>query len=170
MNSPAAAASDTRWYVVHTRPQQELRAETHLARQGFGTFVPRFERTLRHGRQFRTSFSPLFPRYLFVRFDVGLDRWRCVNGTRGVRRLIMAAEVPLPVPIGAVEEMISSQGAEAAIAFEAGAAIRVTIGPFSGLTGLVSRLDAGGRVKVLLSILGGIVPFSIDAKHLLPAD
>ena len=141
----------------------------HLARQGFVTFTPVLARTVRHGRQFRTSNAPLFPRYLFVQFNVALDRWRSVNGTFGVSRLMMAAESPLPVPIGVIEDMMSSQEAGAVASFEPGDAIRVATGPFSGLTGRLARLEAGTRVNVLLSILGGTVPFSIDAKHLLPA-
>jgi len=167
--SIVSGAGEPRWYVVHTRPHQEARAETHLDRQGFKTFAPVFARTVRHGGRFRTSNASLFPRYIFVQFDIALDRWRCVNGTLGVSRLIMAAEVPLPVPIGAVEEMILSQGTGVAAPFEAGAAIRVATGPFSGFTGRLTHLDDGGRVKILLSILGGMVPFSIDAKDLLPA-
>ncbi|MHA1559670.1 MAG: transcription termination/antitermination protein NusG, partial [Alphaproteobacteria bacterium] len=49
---------------------------------------------------------------------------------------------------------MSSQGAGAETLFETGDVVRVATGPFSELTGRLTRLEAGSRVKVLLSILG----------------
>lgn len=160
---------EARWYVVQTRPYQEERALAHLTRQGFATFFPTYERTIRHGRQFRTAPSALFPNYLFVRFRIDQDQWRCVNSTLGVSRLISSGEKPSPVPIGAVEEMISSDCRTPMATFEEGAPIRIATGPFAGLTGSLLRLDPNGRVKVLLSILGGNVPLMIESKVLFPA-
>ena len=34
------------WYVVHTQPLNEARAELNLRRQGFTTYLPRYLRTL----------------------------------------------------------------------------------------------------------------------------
>lgn len=165
---PASTGSAGRWYVVHTRPSQETRAKTQLSRQGFTTFLPTFTRTIRHSRQFRTSDSPLFPRYLFIRFDVNQDRWRSVNSTLGVSCLITAGEKPLPVPRGAIEEMLSHGRHSPLLELKQGSPVRVVTGPFAGIVGKLVRLDAGGRVRVLLSILGGDVPVSVETKDLVP--
>ena len=38
------------WYVVHTHPQHEARADLNLRRQGFTTYLPRYLRNRRHAR------------------------------------------------------------------------------------------------------------------------
>ena len=48
------SGSATRWYVVHTRPHQERRAEANLVRQGFRTWLPVMERSRRHARRIDT--------------------------------------------------------------------------------------------------------------------
>ena len=62
---PAAPA----WYVVETLPRAELVAQSHLQRQSFGCFFPQFEKTRRHARRVDRVLAPVFPGYVFVRFD-----------------------------------------------------------------------------------------------------
>ena len=60
------SVSMSRWYVVHTRPHQERRAEANLLRQGFRVWLPVMERSRRHARRIETVRGALFPGYLFV--------------------------------------------------------------------------------------------------------
>jgi hypothetical protein len=95
-----------RWYVVHTRFQCERGAVQQLNRQGFCTFLPLKPKAWRHARRQGTRFVPLFPRYLFVRLNLGRDRWRSVNGTFGVHGLVTGADHrPQPLPKGVVENL-----------------------------------------------------------------
>ena len=66
MNSPI-------WYVVHTHPNGEARAEHNLRRQGFHTYLPRYLRRTRHARKTQLVPRPLFPRYVFVALDLFLS-------------------------------------------------------------------------------------------------
>ena len=93
-----------RWYVVHTQPNNEGRAEANLRHQGFATYVPRYLRSRRHARRTETVARPLFPRYLFVSFDIARDRWRAIYSTIGVRALIAVGEEPMAVPEDVVNE------------------------------------------------------------------
>ena len=79
-------ASPSRWYVVHTRPHQERRAEANLLRQGYRAWLPQMERSRRHARRIETVRTPLFPGYLFVELDIAREAWCAINGTFGVRR------------------------------------------------------------------------------------
>jgi transcription elongation factor/antiterminator RfaH len=162
-----------RWYVVHTLPNREARAERQLAAQGFRTFLPRYGKTVRHARKMRTVNAPFFPRYLFVVLDLEHDRWRSVNGTFGVSRLMMADESPIPVPRGAVESLAASCGANGHLqlgkALRPGDSVRVLSGPFADLVGRLTRADGNVRVQVLLRLLGGEVPVSIEREALMPA-
>jgi transcriptional antiterminator RfaH len=88
--SAALPLSDgERWYVARTLAQRERQAIQQLANQGYRTFLPLFLKNRRHARKVETISTPLFPRYLFVVFDRTRDRWRSINGTLGVERLLM---------------------------------------------------------------------------------
>ncbi|MEM6914394.1 MAG: transcription termination/antitermination NusG family protein, partial [Pseudomonadota bacterium] len=78
--------ANERWFAVRTLPQKELSAEVRLAAQGYRTFLPMMDRTIRHARKISTVERAFFPRYLFVRFDRRRTAWRSINGTIGVDR------------------------------------------------------------------------------------
>ena len=117
--------------------------------------------------------APLFPNYLFVRFDVSRDRWRSVNGTRGVIRLITQGETPQPVPVGIVEALqhcMSANGASSwAPSLKIGQTVRIADGPFVDFAGTLEYLDAAGRVRVLLDLLGRSVSVALRCEAVTPA-
>jgi hypothetical protein len=57
-------APGARWYLGHTRPNSERKAELNLQAQGFATFLPQIEKTIRHGRRLKTVRRPLFLAFL----------------------------------------------------------------------------------------------------------
>src|ERR1700746_1440681 len=92
-------AANERWFLVHTLPKSERKAEWHLGAQGFRCILPQFEKTIRHARQLRTVRTPLFPRYLFTVLDLERDPWLSVRSTVGVARLFTQDGRPVPVPV-----------------------------------------------------------------------
>lgn len=161
-----------RWYVARTLPQRELQAAQQLMNQGFRVFVPRYWKNRRHARKVETISAPLFPRYIFTVLDTNWDRWRSVNGTIGVDRLIMCAGEPQPVPEGIVESLIQATDPDGNIRYnfhlKEGQAIRVTAGPFVDLVGQLERLDDNGRVRVLLEIMGGRMRVALPQALVAP--
>jgi transcriptional antiterminator RfaH len=170
---PGAGVIGPRWFVVHTQPRREALAIEHLNRQEFGTFCPMFRRTVRHARKCTTVLSALFPNYVFVQFDPSWDRWRSINGTRGVVRLISHSDVPSPVPGGVVEALQHRMQADGVMdwttTLEVGDAVKVVGGPFADLVGTLERLDASGRVRVLLDLLGRSVSVMMSSQVIAPA-
>jgi transcriptional antiterminator RfaH len=162
-----------RWYVVHTQPRGEARAVAHLERQGFRTFCPCTRKVVRHARKQSTALAPLFPNYLFVQLDLKHDQWRSVNGTRGVVRLIANGDEPAAVPQGVVETLQKRMKADGAIdwtlSFAVGDRVKIADGPFASLLGTLEHLDASGRVRVLLELLGRSVCVTLRGDALLPA-
>ena len=122
-----------RWYVVHTQPHRETQAQRQLANQGYRAFLPRFLKGRRHARKFETVLAPLFPRYMFVALDLTRDRWRSVNGTLGVDRLLMRGNEPEPVPRGLVEQLAEAAGTDGVVScgrkLKEGQSIRVDSRP-----------------------------------------
>jgi transcriptional antiterminator RfaH len=169
---PLAAAQGSRWYLVHARPNNESKAAFNLAAQGFEAFLPRIEKTVRHARRLQTVRRPLFPRYLFVRFDTARDRWLSICGTFGVARLFMQDGRPVPVPVGIVEDLLAHSDAGLTrldVELREGQRVHILSGPFADLTATLARLDEGRRVEVLLEMMGAAVPVSVERRALAPA-
>ena len=166
-------SAEERWYVARTLPQRELHAARQLNNQGFSTFVPRYWKNRRHARKVETISAALFPRYIFVVVDRTRDRWRSINGTLGVDRLLMSGGEPQPVPHGVVENLAAAADLEGNIRFDfhlkEGQTVKVMAGPFADLVGQLERLDDNGRVRVLLEILGGTVRVALPQKLVAPA-
>jgi len=168
-----AIEGNERWFLVHTLPRAELQAELHLEAQEFPTHLPRVIKTIRHSRQLRTIHAPLFPRYLFIILDLGRDRWLSVRSTVGVSCLFSCDGRPVPVPAGIVEALIERTDECGLTLFDSGLAqgqsVRILCGPFADCVGTLERLDAKGRVRVLLDMMGTAVPVALHRSALLPA-
>ena len=148
-----------RWFAVHCQPCRERVAACNLANQSFKVFLPSREKTRRHARKLETIRAPLFPSYLFVELDLARDRWRSVNGTPGVIRLVSNRDTPAAAPRGVVESLIDACDKDGLIAWrpdlKLGQQVRVANGPFADLVGELAQMTDAGRVRVLLDILGG---------------
>jgi transcriptional antiterminator RfaH len=149
-----------RWYVVRTKPRAEDTVLSHLRRQDFEAFLPRFLKTRRHARRVDQVGIPLFPGYLFVAFDQELARWRSIFGTIGSSGLICHGDRPAPVPEGVVEEIIARRDDKGYVALhfdrglKQGQSIEVLNGPLAEARGIFECMDSKERVIVLLNLLG----------------
>jgi transcription elongation factor/antiterminator RfaH len=165
--------ANERWFLVHTQPKSERKAELHLGAQGFRTYLPQIDKTVRHARKLNTVRAPLFPGYLFIILDLGRDRWLSVRSTIGVSRLFTTQDGrPVPVPVGIVESLIErSEGSVTRLDIDLakGQQVRILTGPFAELVGTLERLDGRGRVQVLLELMGTAVPVTLHRMALLPA-
>jgi transcriptional antiterminator RfaH len=162
-----------RWFVAQTLQHREKLAQLHLRLQGFRNFFPRFRKTVRHARKLHDVVAPVFRGYIFVIFDAERDRWRSINGTLGVARLLTADSRPIPVPAGVVEALMGAVDSSGLVLLgsdlKPGEAVKIVAGPFAGGLGVLERLGATGRVRVLLNIMGGQAPLVIDRAHLAAA-
>jgi transcription elongation factor/antiterminator RfaH len=166
-------AGNERWFVAHTLPKSEWKAELHLGAQGFRTFQPQIRKTIRHARQLKTVRAPLFPRYLFVILDLERDRWLSVRSTVGVSSLFSNRDGrPVAVPIGIVESLIERTDDSLTRLdndLVKGQQVRILAGPFVDFIGTLDRLNAAGRVRVLLQLMGTAVPVTLHRSALSPA-
>jgi transcription elongation factor/antiterminator RfaH len=166
-------SGEERWYVIRTLAQRERQAVMQLTNQSYRVFLPLHLKTRRHARKVETVSAPLFPRYLFTILDRTRDRWRPINGTFGVDRLLACAGEPQPVPIGMVESLILSADEDGTVHFEfplhAGQSVKVLAGPFADLVGRLDRLDEKDRVSVLLELMGGTVRVALPRTFVAPA-
>ena len=159
--------SSPRWYVVQTHAHAEARAMTHLQRQGFATYLPRYLRRRRHARRVETVAAALFPRYLFVAIDLASQRWRAIQSTVGVARLVCNGADPATVPDAVLAQLRSrEEGGFIQLPpppqFTAGDQVCVLDGAFAACLGLFEGMRDEERVAILLDLLGRKVRVVLD--------
>ena len=143
------------WYVIQVKPNSERIACRHLQNQKFDVFAPQQKITKRQGTQFKTLLKPLFPGYMFVRFDTQHQNWRKINATHGVSRLITLDGKLTPLASGFVDTIANccdDTGAfQPQIMAKKGYQIQ---GPFAGFIGKITEVQDDQRVWLLLDFVG----------------
>src|SRR4030095_9865876 len=97
-NMSGATADTLSWYVIHTHPKQEDRADGNLKTIGLETLAPRLrvDKFNEFSGKLSQLVRPLFPGYIFGRF-VYNEQFHRVRYTRGVHSLVSFNNTPAPV-------------------------------------------------------------------------
>jgi transcriptional antiterminator RfaH len=155
------AEEASRWYVVHTKPLAEARAERHLQRQGYATYLPRLAQTARRCQRWTELVVPLFPRYLFLQLDALRQSLRPVHSTVGVSgvvrfgtRCAMVGDEIVAALRAREDQACGLHRLKSAAGYARGTRVRITAGPFCGIDGIFERADGEERVLILLQLLG----------------
>lgn len=144
------------WFVIQTKVREEDRALFHLQEKDVEVYLPMLEAMLFHARRRRVVHKPLFPSYLFARFDAGnmLDK---VRWTKGVVRILLDSVHPVPLSDEIIEGIKSMEGEDGIIRPRPSQdykRVRITRGPFKDMTGVIDRrLSDSERVKILLDMV-----------------
>lgn len=146
------------WYAVQCKPNQDPRAEEHLGNQGFEVFRPRARVRRRYRGQLKDVVESLFPRYLFVSLDDGVDNWMGIRSTRGVKQLVSFNGRPARVPVEIIDQLQQEMGEQDSLdltanRYQPNQKVRIVEGPFSGYEALFSSTRGEDRVIVLLNIM-----------------
>jgi transcriptional antiterminator RfaH len=161
------------WFVVQTQPHAESRAALNLVRQGYDTYFPRYLKRRRHARRTEIVPAPLFPRYLFVRVETAMQRWRSISSTFGVARLVSFSDTPAIVPSSVIDLLKHNEdGGLVQLrkrVFTPGERVRITEGAFTDCIGLFEGMRDEERVCVLLDLLGRKVRVVLDELALSSA-
>jgi transcriptional antiterminator RfaH len=168
-------AIGARWYVVQTQVNGEAKAAQNLQRQGYEVYLPRYLKRRHHARKMDFTAKPLFPRYMFVAINVATQRWRSVQSTFGVTRLVCNGEDPAAMPDGVVAALKAREDDKGFVkldlrpAFAPGDKVRVLAGAFVDNAGLFNGLADHDRVSILLDILGRKVRVLLHADMVAAA-
>lgn len=160
----------TRWYAVHTQAGSELWARSNLWERGIEVYLPRYLKRRRHARRTDWIATPLFPRYLFVRSDLGGGARKSIDTAPGVIRLLCMGKAPSPVADAIIAEIRAREGEDElvqlneAAGWRPGDRVRVLSGALSECVGLFEGTDDQQRVLVLLNLLGRGVRVQLEAS------
>jgi len=158
------------WYALHVKPRFEKLVTTQLEQKGYETLLPTYVSKRQWSDRVKTLSLPLFPGYLFCRFDIN-SRYPIVV-TPGVMTILGIGRTPAPVhepEIAAIRSVMDSGAyAEPCPYLAVGEMVRVESGPLEGLTGLVLRIKGTERLVVSVSLLMRSVAVEIDRNSVTP--
>ena len=157
------------WYAVNTKTRCEAIACEGLERHGVEVFLPMLrERKVLRGECLPTT-SPLFPRYLFAKFDLS-SQLRAVTYARGVKSIVTFGSGPSMVDESIIHA-IRSQLTEGVIElsedrFSPGQIVRIQDGPLCGLEAVFERkLDGTSRAVLLLKAISFQARVILESRY-----
>lgn len=164
MTEPSENTGDC-WYAIYTKRLREHYADMKLLQLGLETFLPLIC-TRRRGRY---RVRPLFPCYVFARFDA--ERWLyTVNHLEGVQKVITFNDRPVavdPVIIQALREQAGPRGyLEEDRGLSPGDRVRIRGTVFDGLEGRIEEVRPRDRVIILLQTIFRRARLEIDGEVL----
>ena len=146
------------WFVIQTNPREEERALHYVSEKGVETFFPKIQVVRYNGVRVGIAIKPMFPSYLFARFQV-TDELPYVRWTRGVKRILGSDDKPTAVE-DEVVDFIKSRVDDKSVAMvgrrlKPKDKVRIRSGPFKDLVGIFEReIDDRGRTEILLNLVG----------------
>lgn len=173
-NEHCLAASEAKWYAVHTYPQNEKKVETELQRRGIATFLPLRSELHRWSDRTKVVQVPLFPCYAFVRIAASPALRRAIVQTPRVIRFLPDNNEPLAVPDAEIESIrtllksdvpFSPFAARAAI----GQRVRIRGGCLHGVEGTLVDCGGGRKCVVSINLIREAVAVTLDGYAIEPA-
>lgn len=144
------------WFLIYTKPRCEDNVETLLSGAGFEVLNPKIRERKLVRRKAADVVSPLFPCYVFARFDKIRD-YHLVRYTRGVKWVLRNEDGPAEVQDPVVESILSRMENGVVLlrsAFTPGQEVLVMGGPFEGFGAIFEREMSGmERVSILLKTI-----------------
>lgn len=159
------------WFALLLRSRHEFSTRDALVAQEIEQFLPTVEVTTRWTDRQVTTTRPLFPGYIFARFDpVNARELAAVYATRGVVS-VLGTDGPEAIPdavIANLQRIAATPNALSLCAYVAGETVTVSRGPFAGVTGVISRVKGATSLTIPVQILGRAVSVQIDAADIEP--
>ena len=155
--------SDRHWFVVMSKPGRQEEAFRKLSSsEELTVFYPKIKQYSIKRKQY--LIQPLFPMYIFVKFNIE-KHLRMIRYTRGVLRVLGMAETPVPVPSELIEKIKESADSEGIVTarhnleeIKKGDKVRVINGPLEGAEAVVSGLyNEKKRVEILMDLMRVVI-------------
>lgn len=165
-----ALAESKHWYAVRCKPRQEHIALTNIDRAGITTFLPLITESKGIKQRVLWSRGPLFPGYLFAKFDVATD-YRIVKYARGVHGIVSFGINPAVVDeelIRAIQSRLNGGSADAYGRMTAGQLVRIQGGPLHGIEAVFEkRIPPHQRAVFLLRAISFRAKLVMDLEDVV---
>ena len=159
------------WYVVNTKTRCEAFARASLDRLGVEVFLPMLKEAKIVRGKHCTVTSPLFPGYLFARFEVP-GEFRAVTYARGVKQVVSFGAGPSIVDESIID-VIRGQANGGVVElsearFSPGQMVRIHNGPLFGLEAVFEKkLNGTSRAVLLLKAISFQARVILESEHVV---
>jgi len=162
--------NDVRWYALHVRSRFEKVVSRNLQSRGYEEFLPTYQRKHQWSDRVKEIELPLFPGYVFCRFNVN-DRLPVLT-IPGVHSIVGIGRSP-----SAIEEqqlgdiklvMASGFRVEPWPFLSVGQTVKVEKGAMVGVTGTIIKVKNTDRLVVSIHLLQRAVAVEIDRESVVP--
>jgi transcription antitermination factor NusG len=152
------------WYALHVKPRLEHHVHHQLRDKGYDSFLPTSISRRKWSDRTKTLSLPLFPGYVFCRFDI--HSRLPVMVTPGVQAVVSVGKTPAEIDeaeIAAIQLVVQSGLQTQPWPYvSVGDKVQVEEGPLAGLTGIVIREKNFCRLIISISLLMRSVSVEID--------
>jgi transcription antitermination factor NusG len=158
------------WFALQVRSRKENYVASQITGQGYECLLPTYKCIRNWSDRRKEVEQPLFPGYLFCRFD--FQQRRPLILTPGVLQIVGTGRTPVPVmddEIRALQLAVSSGVPKQPWPYlEVGQRVRVNYGTLAGLEGILVNLKGNHRVVLSVTLLQRSVAMEVDMAWLTP--
>ena len=162
------------WFVLQFKPNAHHLAAKNLTRQGFETFIPLHDTTSRRTSRFINNSKPLFPGYMFIKFDRAESDWHKINSTYGVSRLITFNSILKSIPTTFVDHLKKRYDLSGKLMpvkkLKKGDQVTVLKGAFANFIATVEKYEADQRIWILMDLMGRKTKIQTPSDNLTLSD
>jgi transcription antitermination factor NusG len=164
-------AAEFPWYALRIRTRQEKALASALHGKGYEVFLPLYHCRRRWSDRMKDLEMPLFPGYLFCRFDV--QRRLPILVTPGIVQVVGIGKTPLPVDEAEISAIQAFQVAQLEAQpwpyLEIGQRVVIKRGPLCGAEGILIGTRKAPRLVLSVTLLQRSVAVEIDDDWVSPA-
>ena len=162
------------WFILQFKSNSHHLAAKNLNRQGFETFLPLHETTSRRLSRFINTSKPLFPGYMFIRFDKAESEWHKINSTYGVSRLITFNSHLKSIPTIFVDYLMKRYDLSGKLIpikkLKKGDQVTVLKGTFANFIATIEKYEADQRIWILTDLMGRKTKIQTPSDNLILSD
>ena len=161
-----------RWFVLYVKPRHEKVIVRSLSAEGLEAFLPLYVRQHVYMHRSKENELPLFPGYVFCRFDV-LKRTP-ILATPGVLFIVSVGRTPIPVDdieIFSLQSAIKAQlSLEPCPFVQKGQRVQITRGALTGVEGIVLEVRKSLRLVISITLLRRSIQCEVDRGWITACD
>jgi transcription antitermination factor NusG len=166
----ATACKCDPWYALRVRSHYENTVVSHLRARGFEAFLPLYQCRRRWSDRFKDFEQPLFPGYVFSRFNP-LNRLPVLS-IPGVVNPVAIGRTPVPVDdaeLTAIQIAVRTGLRSSPWPFlQVGQRVRIEQGPLCGIEGILVAIRGRERLVLSVSLLQRSIAVQMEADWVRP--
>lgn len=160
------------WFALQVRSRWETPTAELLRGKGYDTLLPTYTSRRKWSDRVKIVESPLFPGYVFCRFDV--HNRLPVLITPGVISVVGRGKSPVAVDDAEIQSIQTAIGSGVSLEpwpyMEIGERVRIKQDVLDGMEGILTSFKGSHRVIISVTLLRRSVALEIDRSRIVPIE